>query len=240
MAVLHPTTHAQHERFPMNDSTKLAELLCTRLCHDLTGPIGAVNNGAEFLNEEGFGMQNEAAELILSSAQEAVNRLQFYRQAYGRVNDAGEVDLNEKKEITASFFSASKITLDWPDTHTDAAGISFSQRTGKILMNLILITSQTLIRGGTLQVRLEETRTGEKSITITAIGEHLKIDQDVTAILKGAFQGKLSPKLAQAYLTFQLLEESSSRVKFQQDAEQFAIKLTQQSVQSLHTNATTN
>ena len=48
----------------MTDQLRMAELLCTRLCHDLTGPIGAVNNGAEFLSEEGFNLQNQAVELI--------------------------------------------------------------------------------------------------------------------------------------------------------------------------------
>ena len=71
-----PTTHTHGKKF-MVDETRLAEMLCTRLCHDLTGPIGAVNNGAEFLSEEGFDMQNEAMQLILTSAHEAVNRLQF-------------------------------------------------------------------------------------------------------------------------------------------------------------------
>src|ERR1700753_1720218 len=100
--------------------TRLAEMLCTRLCHALTGPIGAVNNGAEFLGDEGFDMQNDAVQLILSSAHEAVNRLQFYRQAYGRVSDSGEACLADKKLLAQNFFSATKVKLDWPDTHTDA------------------------------------------------------------------------------------------------------------------------
>ena len=111
----------------MTVDTKLAEMLATRLCHDLTGPIGAVNNGAEFLDEEGFNMENEAVQLIVSSAHEAVNRLMFYRQAYGRVGDAGEACLADKKIIALDFFSGTKIKLDWPDSHTDAAGIPVSQ-----------------------------------------------------------------------------------------------------------------
>ena len=59
----------------MTDELRMAELLCTRLCHDLTGPIGAVNNGAEFLGDEGFSMQGQAVELIISSAFSAVVRL---------------------------------------------------------------------------------------------------------------------------------------------------------------------
>src|ERR1700722_10587188 len=98
----------------MIDELRMAELLCTRLCHDLTGPIGAVNNGAEFLSEEGFNLQSQAVELIISSAFSAVTRLQFYRMAYGKVRDHGEANLAEKQKLATDFFTDSKITLDWP------------------------------------------------------------------------------------------------------------------------------
>src|SRR5262249_32646848 len=110
----------------MLDELRVAELLCTRLCHDLTGPIGAVNNGAEFLSEEGFSMQGQAMELIISSAFSAVTRLQFYRAAYGKVKDHGEANLADKQKLAIDFFTGSKITLDWPDNHTDSAGVSIS------------------------------------------------------------------------------------------------------------------
>src|SRR5437870_3911345 len=87
----------------MSDGLKLAELLCTRLCHDLTGPIGAVNNGAEFLSEEGFNLQSQAVELITSSAFSAVSRLQFYRMAYGRVKDSGEASLTDSQKLATDF-----------------------------------------------------------------------------------------------------------------------------------------
>src|SRR6185295_6947187 len=110
----------------MIEELRMAELLCTRLCHDLTGPIGAVNNGAEFLTEEGFNMQGQAVDLIVSSAFSAVARLQFYRMAYGKVKEQGEANLAEKQKIATDFFAGTKITLDWPDSHTDAAGVALS------------------------------------------------------------------------------------------------------------------
>src|SRR6185295_14480709 len=108
----------------MIEELRMAELLCTRLCHDLTGPIGAVNNGAEFLAEEKFNLQGQAVELITTSAFSAVTRLQFYRMAYGKVKEQGEANLGEKQKLSGEFFSDTKITLDWPDSHGDAAGVS--------------------------------------------------------------------------------------------------------------------
>lgn len=195
----------------MVSETKLAEMLATRLCHDLTGPIGAVNNGAEFLDEEGFDMQNEAVQLILSSAHEAVNRLQFYRQTYGRVGDSGEACLQDKKKIAADFFSGTKVKLDWPDSHTDAAGIPVSQKMSRLMLNLLIITGASLIRGGTLSVRLYRSDTGDKQFQFSAEGETIKLDPETAAILShgsaAAENVPLTPKTAQPYLTIKLAEE---------------------------------
>lgn len=208
---------------------KLAEMLATRLCHDLTGPIGAVNNGAEFLDEEGFDMQNEAVQLILTSAHEAVNRLQFYRQAYGRVGDSGEACLDEKKKIALDFFSATKVRLDWPDSHTDAAGVNMSQKMARLLLNLLIIGGASLIRGGTLAVRLSQNEQGDKEIRITAQGETIKVDPDTAAILKSDSDAVvLTPKSSQPFLAMKLAQESGATVHFTHDAGTFDITVKQQ------------
>ena len=132
----------------MNHELRMAELLCTRLCHDLTGPIGAVNNGAEFLAEEGFNMQNQAVDLIVSSAFSAVSRLQFYRMAYGNVKDGGEVSLSDKQKLATDFFSGSKTTVDWPDSAAEGSGVSVSVKMARLIFNLLIMASGALIRGG--------------------------------------------------------------------------------------------
>jgi histidine phosphotransferase ChpT len=214
----------------MISETKLAEMLCTRLCHDLTGPIGAVNNGAEFLGEEGFDMQNEAVQLILSSAHEAVHRLMFYRLAYGRVNDSGEACLADKKQIATDFFSGTKVKLDWPDSHTDASGISISQKMARLILNLLIISAASLIRGGTISVRLSATEE-EKQISVTAQGDVIKQDTDTLAILRGeGDDAMLSPKSAQPFLAMKLLEEVGGTLALEAHADRLEITVRQRQV----------
>lgn len=214
----------------MINELKLAEMLATRLCHDLTGPIGAVNNGAEFLDEEGFDMQNEAVQLILSSAHEAVNRLQFYRQAYGRVGDTGEACLADQKKVASDFFGATKVKLDWPDSHTDASGVSVSQKMARLLLNLLIIGGASLIKGGTLSVRVSQTE-ANKELRVTAAGEVIKMDPDVASILQGKGDSvTLSPKTAQPLLAMKLAEESGATVNHNQDSGTFEIVVTQRQV----------
>lgn len=214
----------------MIPETKLAEMLCTRLCHDLTGPIGAVNNGAEFLGEEGFDMQNEAVQLILSSANEAVHRLMFYRLAYGRVNDGGEACLADKKKIASDFFSGTKIKLDWPDSHTDASGISISQKMARLILNLMIISGASLIRGGTLSIRLGSSD-NEKQISVVATGETIKLDPDTQAILRGqGEESMLSPKSAQPFLAMKIAQEVGADVGFELHGDRLEIQVRQRQV----------
>lgn len=215
----------------MMHEIKLAEMLATRLCHDLTGPIGAVNNGAEFLDEEGFDMQNEAVQLILSSAHEAVNRLQFYRQAYGRVGESGEACLAEKKNLAQDFFSATKVRLDWPDSHTDASGVAVSQKMSRLLLNLLVIGGASLIKGGTLSVRVAQNDEGDKEFHITAVGETIKLDVDTAAILKSTSDAViLTPKTAQPFLAMKLAQESGATVQYTCDSTTFDIVVKQRNL----------
>lgn len=186
----------------------IAELLCTRLCHDLTGPIGAVNNGAEFLSEEGFSKHSEAVDLIVSSAFSAVSRLQFYRFAYGRVKDGGEASLSEKKAMVVDFFHGSKVELDWPDEHTDASGVSVSSKMVRLIFNLLIIASGALLKGGKVSVRVEENTEGGKVITVAAEGVAVKWDAEASVVLDApCADDALTAKNIQLHLTYELLQE---------------------------------
>lgn len=212
----------------MVDALRMAEFLCTRLCHDLTGPIGAVNNGAEFLSEEGFSMQGQAVELIISSSFSAVTRLQFYRSAYGKVKDQGEANLADKQKLAMDFFSDGKITLDWPDSHTDSAGVSISLKMSRLIYNMLIIASGCLIRGGTIAVRISQESDGRKKISVSAKGPGLKWDPELEQIFTGAFNpDELSPKNVQAYLTKSFADDLGAVFMHQVTDEELSLSLTQ-------------
>lgn len=194
----------------------MAELLCTRLCHDLTGPIGAVNNGAEFLSEDGFTKQDQAVELITSSAFSAVTRLQFYRMTYGIVRDQGEANLDDKKKLASDFFADTKITLDWPDSHTDSVGVSIGVKMARLIFNMLVVASGALIRGGVLRVRIAQDAVEGKKITITATGGNLKWDAEMERVFSGKLSvNELNPKNVQAYLTKRFSDELQANLSFE-------------------------
>lgn len=197
----------------MNHELKMAELLCTRLCHDLTGPIGAVNNGAEFLSEEGFNMQHQAVDLIVSSAFSAVSRLQFYRLAYGNVKESGEANLSDKQKLAMDYFAGSKVVLDWPDSQTDAAGVSVSTKMVRLIFNLLIVASSALIRGGTISVRISQDG-DEKHVVVEARSPQAKWDAEIGDVLdRNASEEDLSPKNIQAQLTKYFADDLQAALK---------------------------
>lgn len=213
----------------MNHELRMAELLCTRLCHDLTGPIGAVNNGAEFLSEEGATMQGQAVDLIVSSAFSAVSRLQFYRAAYGNVKESGEANLAEKQKQATDYFVGSKITLDWPDTDTEASGVSISIKTARLIFNLLIMASAALIRGGVIVVRVRMDDQGGKHVSVTAKSPHIKWDDEISKILDGKLSAEeLTPKNVQAQLTHYFVKDLNATLLHTVLAEEVVFEVVQQ------------
>ena len=153
----------------------LIELLSAKMCHDMAGPIGAVNNGIELLLEDKGNIKDRAATLIQDSAKEAVVRLQFFRYIYGTLPPVGEANLEHLKNLTTQVFVGGKTIIDWPDSHTNASAISISHKLGKITLNMIYIMSGILIHGGKIAIRLHKLPNG-KRITIHGAGTGLKVD----------------------------------------------------------------
>lgn len=209
----------------MVDVIKLMEMLSTRLCHDLTGPIGAINNGVEFLSDEEFDLQGDAFGLIASSAREAITRLQFYRQAFGRAGAQGESCLSEKKALVQKFLSSTRVELDWPDAHTDSAGVSFNHREIKLLLNIILVATSVLVRGGVLQIRVGFAENGDRLLSVEAHGQRIKEDLNIPAVLEGATSIALTPENVIVFYARMLMEEVGANVQQVYDSAVYALKL---------------
>lgn len=201
----------------MTDDIHLAELLCARFCHDLAGPIGAVNNGIEFLSEEDFAMKDQAVSLIDASAKEAVARLQFLRMAYGVVKQVGGADIAQMKQLTENMLAQSKVTLDWPDQYTDAAGVSISNKLGRVIFNMIIITTGSLIYGGQLSVRLRK-KDGHKYVTVSVEGEKVKFSDEQAGLLKAkAAIEELDSRNVQIFYTGKLAKEIDAKLSLRWD-----------------------
>ncbi len=160
-----------------------ASLLCSRLCHDLVSPIGALTNGVELLADESDpAMRAQCMELLEASARQAANRLKFFRLAFGAGGGYGaQVDVREIKAAVEGLFSPDKVTLEWM-----VSAPTLPKSAVKTLLNLALLAGEALLRGGTLSLAAE-TAGGQIEIGVKAEGPRTLLSED----LRLALQGKL-------------------------------------------------
>jgi histidine phosphotransferase ChpT len=181
---------------------RVLELLASRLCHDLVGPVGAVNNGLELLEEDDeMGLADEAVGLVRVSARQAADALQFYRMAYGMAGSQVGSDLTELGELARRYLGSERVDLDWrvSSQPEDLDGL------GKLLLNLAAFAVECLPRGGRLLVESEE-RDGTLAALVTAEGEGCKIREESLAALDDAVDvGSLTPRSVQGFFIKRLV-----------------------------------
>jgi histidine phosphotransferase ChpT len=179
-----------------------ASLLCSRLCHDLLSPVGAMNNGIELLaDEHDPEMRRRCMDLLAESAKSAADKLKFFRLAFGAAGGFGaDVDPNEAKLVIAPMVTASgRTVLEWA-----VPAEVMPKKAVKILLNLVLLANEALVRGGTLFVGAEA-RAGEHEIVVRASGPKILMDSAVREALTGQLDpAALDTRTAAAWMAHKL------------------------------------
>ncbi|RYG97072.1 MAG: histidine phosphotransferase, partial [Alphaproteobacteria bacterium] len=126
-------------------ATDLAAMLCSRVCHDLINPIGAIGNGLEVLGDPNQGdMAEGARDLIASAARQSRAKLEFARLAYGASSTAGtDIDTRECERVARILFEIEKADLEW-----NVPLILLPKHKAKLFMNMLLIAAMSVPRGG--------------------------------------------------------------------------------------------
>lgn len=175
-----------------SDDLRLAELLCARLCHDLSGPVGAASAGAELFEDLGGDVDAETMALVAESAAGAAARLKFFRQAFGPAASAPQPSASLRELIDAYFRTAVSaaspgLVLDWRSDEPSLDG-----ETARLLLNLVLIAKDCLPRGGGIAV----TARG-RALVVVARGEPMSLTDEARDVLMNDAQAT-GPRGAQA------------------------------------------
>lgn len=188
----------------MQIDLRVTELLASRLCHDLVGPIGAVSNGLELMADESFGMADDALALASNSAGQATHLLQFYRLAYGMAGNRQGSDLKPLRELAANFLAHSKGKLEWP---ADAMPSDLPDGCGKLILNMIALALEALPRGGTIGVGAKSV-SGGAEIEIKAVGADAGLRPESQAALSLQVPiDDLTPRNVHGYFTRLIAEK---------------------------------
>lgn len=190
----------------------LAALLCSRLCHDLLSPVGAMTNGLELLAEEKDPeMRKRCMELLEQSARTSADKLKFFRLAFGAAGGFGSsVAVAEPKALIDALVAGNdRIAVQW------ALGVDTLPKAAvKVLLNLAHIGIDALIRGGTLDIGVES-RGGASEIVVRASGPRIAFDGDIGRALDGSLPiADLSSRTAPAWMLHELAQQQGGGLQF--------------------------
>ncbi|HEU4987488.1 MAG TPA: histidine phosphotransferase family protein [Rhizobiaceae bacterium] len=191
----------------------LAALLCSRVCHDIISPVGAINNGLELL-EEG-GADEDAMRLIHTSAVNASARLQFARIAFGAAGSAGmQIDTGDAQNVATAFLKNEKPELEWI-----GARALLPKNKVKLLLNLLLVANAAIPRGGKLTVTMEDLETSPK-FTLLARGPMVRVPAQFLELHSGREpEEPIDAHSVQFYYTLLLARETGMTISIRATAE---------------------
>ena len=118
------------------DALRLAETLAARLCHDLSGLIGSLNQALEMAAPE-VPTDNEAFALARQAAGSLARRLRWRRAAWAENGPA--LDIAALRNLT------SELEIDLAGLAPDSL---FAPPMARVLLNILLLARESLPRGG--------------------------------------------------------------------------------------------
>ncbi len=192
----------------------LAALLCSRVCHDVISPVGAINNGLELLDEGGA--DADAMDLIRTSALNASVRLKFARLAFGASGSVGaSIDTGEAERAAKDFAAAEKKTeVVW-----NGPRAIIPKNRVKLLLNLFLVAYSSIPRGGQIDITLENPELDAK-FTLVAKGKLMRLPPKFVEISTGEIEEAIDAHTIQPYYAVLLADECSMKLGHSATAEE--------------------
>ncbi|MEL6857980.1 MAG: histidine phosphotransferase family protein [Pseudomonadota bacterium] len=165
----------------MIEPSRLAAFIASRICHDLISPVASVNSALELMEDPGDAdMKAQAEQLLHSGAESAAARIQLLRYAFGSAGLSDtSADRHEVRSIVEGFMNSHKPSVEW-DIDTE----HFSCGHARILMNLVIMATAAIPRGGVVALRVHNEEAG-LALTASAKGPKARLSEFTEAALSG-------------------------------------------------------
>lgn len=192
------------------DGIDLASLLCSRVCHDVISPVGAIVNGIELYDSGDASMKEFSIDLVRKSSRQASARLQFARIAFGAAGSAGAmIDTGDAGNVAQAFFADEKINIAW-----NVPRALLPKNQVKLILNLVMIATHAIPRGGMLTVN--GTVIGEQGdFTLSANGINARMPHNAEDLIAGrAPNGIVDAHAIQPFYAGQIARAANMAVSF--------------------------
>ncbi len=199
----------------VNIDLTIAELISSRICHDLVSPVNSINMGLELLSEtqDSFGTMPE---VMYKSVRQAAAYLSMYRIALGLYGGGGgNVTFKEIQGFVANYYEdKNNITIQWQIGNLQTGGeLEIPKDAAKMLLNIIMLASDCLPRGGVITIVLANINEG-LGIAVAAEGDNVRINDDIAlAIRPDVKLNDITARNVQAYFVYRLAEAMNTSIE---------------------------
>lgn len=199
---------------------ELAALISSKICHDAIGPVGAISNGLEILEEDDDKDSNRyALEVIRNVTRQASARLQYARFAFGAAGSAGaQIDLETARSISMGLVEGTKHTLNWsgPTGH-------LPKNQAKLLLNLVACAITALPRGGVIDLEIGSDL-AQAVFVLKCSGRNVRPPQHLGEFISGEDEPDIDALSIQAYYTVRLAETTGMPIEIAKDGEVIVLR----------------
>ena len=205
----------------------LAALLCSRVCHDVISPVGAIMNGLEVLDsEKDEDMRAVAMDLIKKSAVSASARLQFCRLAFGAAGSlTAAIDTGDAENVARGLIGNERTALRW-----NAQRRLVPKNAVKLLLNLCLIAASAIPRGGVIAVELDGE--GEAlTMRIEVTGTNARLPHSASIFLMGGSVETIDGHSIQPYYTTLLARECGMIIRASSSPDSVTLMVTPEALE---------
>ncbi len=189
---------------------ELAALVSSRICHDVVGPVGAVFNGLEVLEDDDDEQDKQyAMDVIRRNTKNAWARLEFARLAFGAAGSAGtDIPFNKIQDL-ANAILEEKHKVEWASAHD-----FMPKGYAKLILNLVVVAVAAIPRGGVIQFNVSGD-VEKPEIQISAKGDGARLPERVPDILNGSSKDPIDALVIQPYYTYRLLKNGDLSIKLE-------------------------
>ena len=190
---------------------RVLELLASRICHDLISPIGAIGNGLELLEDAGDDMSDDALKLSVNCVRRASALLEFFRMAYGTAGSDTGLRWETAKQLAEGLVDGSKTTLVW---NAAPAGLNVPSAAPKLALNLVLLGTEMLPRGGEIAVALQGAGS-RLFVSALASGRDARLPEEVGTAMAAPSDPPppLTARTVHGFFTARLAEAAGGRLE---------------------------
>ncbi len=192
---------------------ELAALISSKICHDVIGPVGAIYNGIEILDEDdNADAKTYAMDVIRNVTEQASARLQFARFAFGAAGSAGaQIELGTAEQISRGLVGKGKHKLAW----RGQPGYMAKDKV-KLLLNLVASSITCLPRGGEIEVSILG-GLEKPSFVLRCQGPGARPPQYLADFVGSGEPPALDAMTIQAYYTWRLADTCVMQIEIAKD-----------------------